>query len=272
MSKLLDKIHKSELALLDEADRICTKLGLTYFLSCGTLLGAVRHKGFIPWDEDLDIMMPRKDYEEFIKKAPEMLGDDFILDDHSQNNDYFNPFAKIRLKNTAFEIKSLRNYKGNQGLWMDIFPMDDASDVQGAELGKASRMIGLCRATICANRGIFDFSSASVKQKIVISLMRILPEKIWWDKMQKAHLSSSGDNYVIFGTDYNYKKLVMPKSWFAVAKAEFEGKEYSVPSDSHAVLTHIYGDYMQIPPKEKQVTFYPERILFSDGEEVFIKE
>ena len=67
MSELLDKIHTSELALLDEADRICEELGLTYFLSCGTLLGAIRHKGFIPWDEDLDIMMPRKDYDEFIK-------------------------------------------------------------------------------------------------------------------------------------------------------------------------------------------------------------
>ena len=272
MSKLLDKIHSHELALLDEADRICNQLGLTYFLSCGTLLGAVRHNGFIPWDEDLDIMMPRKDYEEFIKKAPEMLGSEFYLDDHGTNPHYFNPFAKLRLKNTAFEIKGLKNYKGDQGLWMDIFPMDDAASADAPELGSASRMIGLCRATICANRGIFDFSSASLKQKLVISAMRLLPEKIWWDKMQKAHLSSKGENYVIFGTDYNYKKLVMPKSWFDKAKATFEGKEYIAPSDSDAVLNHIYGDYMQIPPKEKQVTFYPERILFADGEEVIIKE
>ena len=272
MSELLDKIHSSELALLDEADRICQELGITYFLSCGTLLGAVRHKGFIPWDEDLDIMMPRKDYEEFIKKAPEMLGEAFLLDDHSTNSEYFKPFAKLRLKNTAFEIKALKNYKGNQGLWMDIFPMDDAADVSAPELSSASRMIGLCRAVICANRGIFDFSTASAKQKIVISLMRILPEKIWWDKMQKAHLSSKGDNYVIFGTDYNYKKLVMPKVWFDKSKTLFEGKEYIVPSDSNAVLSHIYGDYMQIPPKEKQVTFYPERIKFADGEEIIVKE
>ena len=91
--------------------------------------------------------------------------------------------------------------------------------------------------------------------------------------MQKAHTCHSGDNFVIFGTDYNYKKLVMPKAWFAPAQiGQFEGEDYMIPLDSDKVLTHIYGNYMQIPPKEKQVTFYPQRILFADGEEVIIKE
>lgn len=273
MSELLEKIHKSELAMLCEAHRICEQLGLTYYLSCGTLLGCIRHKGFIPWDEDLDLMMPRKDYEEFISKAPEMLGKDFYLDDHSTNPLYFNPFAKLRLKNTAFEIKALKNYKGGQELWMDIFPMDDAPDVSSPELAASARTIGLCRAVICAKRGIFDFSVASRKQKLVMAVMRLLPEKTIWNKMLKAHTCHSGDNYVIFGTDYNYKKLVMPKEWFSpAAKGEFEGGKYLIPSDSDKVLTHIYGDYMKIPPKEKQVTFYPERILFADGQEVFIEE
>ena len=106
------KLRTYQLSLLNiliEFDKYARENNITYSLAYGTALGAIRHKGFIPWDEDLDIMMPRRDYEEFIKKAPEMLGKEFLLDDHSVNCEYFNPFAKLRLKNTAFEIKALRN-------------------------------------------------------------------------------------------------------------------------------------------------------------------
>ncbi len=270
---VIEKIHESELTMLRELHRVCSELGITYYLSCGTLLGCVRHKGFIPWDEDLDVMMPRKDYEIFIAKAGALLGDKVFLDDHSTNSLYFNPFAKLRLKNTAFEIKALRNYKGGEEMWLDIFPMDDAGEADSFELAKSARTIGLCRAVICANRGIFDMSAASLKQRLVITAMRLLPEKIWWNKMDKAHKASNGENFVIFGTDYSYKKLVMPKAWFAPAVlGDFEGEKYLIPSKTHEVLTHIYNDYMTVPPKDKQVTFYPERILFPDGEEVIVKE
>ncbi len=286
MSELLAKIHSEEMKMLRELDRVCGELGVTYFLSCGTLLGAVRHKGFIPWDEDLDVMMPRKDYDIFIEKAPELLSDEIRLDDFSTNPLYFNPFAKLRLKNTAFEIRSLRDYKGGQEMWLDIFPMDDAPDKDSPELRKRAAKIGVCRCAICAKRGIFDKTTVSSKQRAAISLMKLLPDRVLINALRKAHvgdkvrtddrsaeLNDCSPNYVIFGTDYDYKKLVMPKKWFLPAvKIAFENGEYSAPADSDKVLTHIYGDYMKLPPKEKQVTFYPERIVFSDGEEVKINE
>ena len=273
MSELLDKIHSSELIMLDEIDRICGALGLRYYLSCGTLLGAVRHKGFIPWDEDLDIMMPRKDYEEFIAKAPDMLDGRFRLDDISTNPLYFNPFAKLRLLDSLFAIKALKNYAGGQELWLDIFPMDEANGADDPSLIGRARTVGLCRASICARRGIFDYSTASKKQRIMLALYRLLPEKSLWNKMKKAHVSGSGEDYVILDTDYSYKKLVMPKAWFEPqGRLDFEGGEYSVPADCDAVLSHIYGDYMCIPPKDKQVTFYPQRIRFPGGEEITVEE
>lgn len=114
---LLDKIHRTEMDIMREIDRICRKHNLTYFLSCGTLLGAVRHKGFIPWDEDMDIMMPREDYEQFLKVAPDELPPQLMLDSYPQNPRYFNPFAKVRNRNTLFAIRALQNYDGPQGLW-----------------------------------------------------------------------------------------------------------------------------------------------------------
>ena len=94
--KHLIKLHQSEIKILDEIVRICDKYNLQYFLIGGTLLGAVRHKGFIPWDDDLDIAMPRNDYEKFISISKNELKDDFILDDISTNEQYWQIFAKVR--------------------------------------------------------------------------------------------------------------------------------------------------------------------------------
>lgn len=273
MSELLDKIHASELTMLDEIDRVCRALGLTYYLSCGTLLGAVRHEGFIPWDEDLDIMMPRADYETFVRKAPALLESGFRLDDISTNPLYFNPFAKIRLVDSLFAIRALKNYRGGQELWLDIFPMDEVAGQDDPSLAARARTIGLCRAAICTKRGVFDLGSVSLRQRLAIRALLLLPEQKIWDRMKKAHLAGQGDCYVILDTDYKPQKLILPKAWFTPAKeGRFEGKTYPIPADSDAVLTHIYGDYMQIPPKEKQVTFYPMKIRFPDGEEYDLED
>lgn len=270
--ELLSQIHSTEVSLLDELDRVCETLGLTYFLSCGTLLGSVRHQGFIPWDEDLDVMMPREDYEIFVEMAPQLLGESFRLDDHTTNPLYFNPFAKLRLKNTLFAIKALNGYRGGQEFWLDIFPMDDCEGKDDPLLAKRSRTIGLMRAAICTARGIGKMTDLSQKQQLIVKVLHRLPEKCLWATMKKAHEKGKGDCYVLLDTDYDCHRLVMPKSWFGTAKGTFEGNRYTVPSNSDAVLTTIYGDYMTIPPKEKQVTFYPQKIQFPGGAIIEIKE
>lgn len=265
---LLDKIHRTELDIMREIDRICRKHNLTYFLSCGTLLGAVRHKGFIPWDEDMDIMMPREDYEQFLKVAPDELPPQLMLDSYPQNPRYFNPFAKVRNRNTLFAIRALQNYDGPQGLWIDIFPMDYADGRNTADTLKRERKIGICRAGICIKRGIFDWNALPAKRKPVYRLFSLLPERFLWKQIEKAHLECKGEKkmFVMFGTDYRCERLTMPVNWFFPAKeAPFEEENFFVPNNSDAVLKQIYGDYMQIPPKEKQVTFYPMKVVLEDG-------
>ena len=105
----LIKLHKSELKILDEIDRICKKNNIKYFFMGGSLLGAVRHQGFIPWDDDIDLAMPRKDYDLFVSIAPSQLSKDFLLDDISTNPNYCLVFSKVRLKNSVFEERNYEN-------------------------------------------------------------------------------------------------------------------------------------------------------------------
>ncbi len=265
---LLDKIHRTEMDIMREIDRICRKHNLTYFLAYGTLLGAVRHKGFIPWDEDMDIMMPREDYEQFLKVALDELPPHLMIDSYPQNPRYFNPFAKVRNRNTLFAIRALQNYDGPQGLWIDIFPMDYADERCVEDNLKRGRTIGICRAGICIKRGIFDWNVLSAKRKPVYRLLSLLPESFLWKKINKAHLKNKGENntYVILDADLPESRRPMPIEWFFPPKeACFEGERFLIPANSDAVLTRSYGDYMQIPPKEKQVTFYPMKVMFEDG-------
>ena len=121
----LKKLHNVEVEILDEFNRICNKHNLQYFLSYGTLLGAVRHQGFIPWDDDLDVSMPREDYEKFIEIAEDELNKEYYIDNKNTNDKYYLNFTKLRKKNTVFEQDFQVNYDGPKGIWVDIFPIDE---------------------------------------------------------------------------------------------------------------------------------------------------
>ena len=138
----LKKLHESEVKVLDEIVRVCNNNDLRYFLMGGTLLGSIRHKGFIPWDDDLDIAMPREDYEKFLEIAPKELCEDFELDDISINKKYWLIFAKVRLKNSHFTEKNYnKKYNGPDGIWVDIFPIDYTTHKGDFFINKKGKMV-----------------------------------------------------------------------------------------------------------------------------------
>ncbi len=118
------KIQLIELEMLNEVDRICKKHGIRYYLCGGTLLGAVRHSGFIPWDDDLDIFFPRKDYIKFAEIAPKELPDTMFYQDWHNEFDYPYNFAKIRMNGTKFCQNEIQHLNMHQGIFIDIFPLD----------------------------------------------------------------------------------------------------------------------------------------------------
>lgn len=125
------KVWAIEIDLLLQLDRVCKKYGLKYYLMFGSLLGAVRHKGFIPWDDDLDVCMPRKDYEKLLKVAPSEFKEPYFFQIPETDPGYYYTFAKIRNSNTSAFLELFKNQRFNMGLLVDVFPMDvcDINDV-----------------------------------------------------------------------------------------------------------------------------------------------
>jgi len=120
----LKKMQKLELQALEEFISLCQNLGLTYYLLGGTMLGAVRHKGFIPWDDDIDVGMPRKDYDTFVNQAQKYISSNYYVQTHKSDPEYPFNFAKIRINNTTYIESKLASKSMNHGIYIDVFPLD----------------------------------------------------------------------------------------------------------------------------------------------------
>lgn len=120
----LRKLQLAELEILKDFIRVCNELKLTYFLDSGTLLGCIRHEGFIPWDDDIDVSMPREDYEIFLEKGQALLKREYFLQSYKTEPNYTLNFAKIRNSNTTFIESSVKDLNINHGIFIDIFPID----------------------------------------------------------------------------------------------------------------------------------------------------
>lgn len=270
----MKKLRKTQIDILDYIVSLCEKNNLEYFLCGGTLLGAVRHKGYIPWDDDLDIAMPRKDYEKFISIFNN--NDKYILDTYGMNRNYWLPFIKVRNKNT-FCIESLqKDYSGNNGIWVDIFPLDNGNSEESIFQKFQFRMVSILRASISLKVGI-KISNLNFIKKVLCFIFRIFSVKFLHKLQRKIMMFNLDDNskyFINLGSQYGYKKQThLKEKYYPVKKISFEGKKYNVPNDYDYVLTKIYGkNYMQLPPVEKRVTHNPLKIIFEDGEEVVFDE
>ena len=170
---LLDKLHAEQVKILDVIHKICLENELNYFFIGGTLLGAVRHKGFIPWDDDLDIAMPREDYNKFIKIVSKMQSDKYIIDYSKNNKRYWLPFIKIRNKNTIYEEEAQKDYLGNKGIWVDIFPLDNGLENKQILLSKQKKIKKINAALQVKNLRKIKKEDSIIK-KIQIFLIKLV--------------------------------------------------------------------------------------------------
>ncbi len=244
--EILEKLWQHELKILDEIDRICKKHDITYFIMWGTLIGAVRHKGFIPWDDDIDINMPMKDYKKFLKVAPEELSDEFFL--QTSKTDKYHPtyFAKVRLNNTAFYSKEDTNFKKHHGIFVDVFPLYDCN--------KSTSVFSKIRRAI-ADRLTTAVAGKRENSAIGNRFLKMLPDGILY-RLRDIFLHTHGKMFGA-GRFYFEKEDFLPAT-----KLEFCEKMYSAPKNYDNVLKITYGDYMQLPPEDKRVAHNPGRISF----------
>lgn len=258
----LRRLQLEQLEVLKEVDAICRKEGIRYFLMYGTLLGAIRHKGFIPWDDDLDIGMIRSDYERFMKCAQELLGDEYFLQNGSTEKNGHRHIARIRVNGTLYEESVDSHRKGHHGIFIDIFPVDNVSSNKFArdvshlirqvffviQLRKQGCHVVFKRYAYIISALFLPFASVSfLKKWIQKSAVKL-------EGVDTGLMASLFSPYSIGKID---RELFSSDCYLKLKKIPFEGMDYSVPEKYHDILTQIYGDYMTLPPEEERQGRHP---------------
>ncbi len=248
-SASLQEHQQALLKLLKEFDRICTVLSIPYELFAGTLLGSVRHKGFIPWDDDVDIIMLRSDYERFLQEAEQILDTEtfYLQKEFSPHWPMF--FSKLRLNNTVcLEKYHPKDKDSHQGVYMDIFPCDNAAKTHfGRKLQYICSKVVIAKALY--KRG---YDTDSVVKKLFINICRLLPGGIFL-KAVRAGWADSQYVHSFLGGSSSFSRSVYPRSCIAeTTRGEFCGQEFSIPCRYDELLTILYGDYMTLPSPEQR--------------------
>ena len=236
--------------LLVEFDRVCKALHIPYILFAGTLLGAVRHQGFIPWDDDLDVLMLREDYDRFLAEAPTVLHTDgfYLQKEFSEHWPLF--FSKLRLNGTTcLEKYHPKDPEIHQGIYIDIFPCDHAA---GGTLGRRLQFLA-SKVVIAKALDRRGYETHSPAKKLFMAVCRLLPRRpfLWLAKRGDP----AGDTvHSFFAAAKDYSKNLFPKAYVTrQTEGVFEGGRYPIPVDYDACLRGLYGDYMELPPPEKRV-------------------
>ena len=264
------KLWKIELDIFQEFDRICKKYSLNYFVLGGALIGAIRHKGFIPWDDDLDIGMMREDMIRFLKVAPRELAGKYYIHDGISDPDYYAPIVRIRDNNSTGICKIDLNRKSNNGIFIEIYPFDHVIDskikynVQKFEIKCIHHILYLdCY-------GVKKNIKSTVSCNLSSLIVSLIGKKRLFDKMNKiaARYNTIQTEYVdeiVTGYNCRYKYTDLVET----IETDFEYTKVRIPKGYDSCLKITYGDYMKLPPVDKRnhhsdVIYYNPDLPYSD--------
>ncbi len=254
-------LQEVQLEILLEFHRICRKHGLKYQLYSGTLLGAVRHGGFIPWDDDIDVCMLREDYNRFLQICKTELGKEYFLQTHKTDREFIHVFARIRKNNTLALQELYTGCNFHHGIFIDVFPIDNI--MPGTPLGYLQRLfIYPIRELKYIRIKKYCLGGDNLIKKIlklmVHHMIKVIP-KGWTDSLEEglatifqdrdteyASLLTEGEAYVY------HAYMVRREDFYKTIDMEFEGHYFPVPGNYDEILTRNFGDYMDLPPVEEQ--------------------
>ena len=262
VSSSLKAVQAISLDLLIQLDKVCKKNNITYFLGYGTLLGAIRHKGFIPWDDDIDVLMFRDDYEKFISLKNEF-SYPYFLQTPETDPGYLFSITKLRNSETCNFAKARASFGINSGLWVDIFPLDKCV------LSNREKIFNEIYKLHCFNGAYMRVPLGLLEKKHkrvlienlnlspILALNRITELSTQYNNDPKANYITDFTNTV-----YNWKKTLWNVDCFSkTIETEFCGRTFTIPEQYDYLLRTIYGNYMKLPPLAERGKWHTGHIV-----------
>lgn len=273
--EVLKALQQEILSILDDFLLICEQNHLEYFGIAGTAIGAIRHKGFIPWDDDIDIAMPRRDFERFLKLVTKQMGDKYLVLNAKTCPQY--PLMTTRLvkKGTVFIEEVMKDVDCPFGVFLDLYVLDNVSDHPFMYQFQSWSAWFVSKLMILRSIPKPTLMQRGMKARLIWSVcgavnkgMRALNISPEWlrDKCEAAcrHYEKKETGRMAFLPDTSpYWNLVDKRGCYPLIQYEFEGRQLNFPGNIHDMLTNMYGDYMELPPVEKRKTHYPYKMLLS---------
>ncbi|MCR5696850.1 MAG: LicD family protein [Marinilabiliaceae bacterium] len=265
--KQLIRLQQLEFIELQVIKKVCEQLSIDFVLYGGTLLGAYKYQGFIPWDDDVDVALERESYEKFIAEAPRLLPKDFVLQNLTIDSKSPYSYTKLRLKGTRCIEKNHARLDIEQGVYVDIYPIDNIPDdnaLYKRQFVKIQRLLWLIylRQSGCN----MNLSLGGLKLMVMHYGLRLTPIKYWMKKLKKEM------------TRYNEQKCNRKSCWhypssqnyydpfLPLVTVNFNGEEFLAPNDMEAHLRRRYGNIDELPPMEKRIGHYIYKLDFGKFE------
>lgn len=253
----INKLHEIQLELLDHVYSICKENNLTCLLVYGTALGAYRHNGFIPWDDDVDVAMPREDYMKFLHIMKENEDEDYEIQDEDNEKRYFLSFAKVRKKGTLMIERLTQGIYTHNGIFIDVFPLDYVKDVNSftfkVRLKCILYLIHILKFDTCKDL----YRKREKKREYVLDSIasypaKLLPRKIILKLLNRLKARNISEKETSSIAEYDARGLIFPYStYFPPREITFENRIYYIPNKVEKYLTFIYGNNFMTPPPEK---------------------
>ena len=267
MRKITNEEYKQVvLDILIRIDNICRSNQLRYVISYGTLLGAVRHNGFIPWDDDIDIVMPRADYDKLcsiINKGSFNLN--FLCVESSESTIY--PYGKVCDTRTKLKEKNFIEVEG-YGAYVDVFPLDCLPESEEEEKKLYKKYIIKIKALMHSTRTGYEKSESTItniKRSIAFHLCKIINPTKMVKKLNREFRDLNKLKTTKMGIPWAIHRITMTEKDFYEARSiQFEGHFVMAPKDPDVILKRLYGDYMKLPPEEKRISNHQFECYYID--------
>ena len=274
----LEKVQNAQTGILKDVLGLCEKNGIDVFIIFGSAIGVVRHQGFIPWDDDIDIGIFREDFPRFRKLAEKYLGDKYEFLTPETNPNYACTVTHFQKKGTKFISYDVKDCDYTPGINIDVFVYDHLADNKLARKRQYAVTWFLGRLLFLSGKGAPHIPYTGIKKKIAtfickavsgfLKLFHITPLKIYRKFQKECQRYNYKDTkyYVAFETPKSWVNAMKKNDVYPLKQMPFRDFTVPMPKNTHKLLTRVFGDYMQLPPVDKRVNHRPYIIEFGDEE------